>query len=700
MSEEQRLYAPDALRLLSLVGVFLYHLDAAVFPYGYLGVVGFLCLQGYLCMRKVLLRPSRERSLNESFRQFFARMGKLYPPLLFFLAVCSLVMIFTMPQFLDHYAGQLRSSILGYNNIWQIIIGDSYFQGAGYVKPLTHLWALSLEMQYYVFFFFVISRFYREKQRKAWTICLAVLSVLSFISLHLIYQSGMDPTPAYYRPDARFFSFGAGALTALLTENRGKWEPSSPSPIWRSFLTVPLFALMAAAFILPLSEAFMIRWGLLLYTLIIALLLFLGSRGDRFLNFAGRSFFCRQLKYSSYSLYLWHYPFFRISERMLAFYDVPRWLLLSLQVSGAIFISELAAQLLLLGQHRARKSSLAYSWRAWSSLFIAIVLLLSPWELLAGEKGQGLKSLEASILEQESRLEAVKNSSQKKETEESRKSRPADVPVPGQAETAGAASESSRPSSSQGLSSSGGKASRSSAPSKTGEPSLRPGTSDSPFFSSHKAATLHIPRLSEEEDESFTEALQEDLEQYNSYGGHYLLDIEDYRRYRHVPVTMIGDSVSVIASYYTDPYLPELDLHAKSCRQMGELSEIYQQVKEDRGIGEVLVVALGTNGDPVPEELERVRQDLKGKPMLLVTIVLPYQGQETARNKLIRDYAEKHDDVWLVEWNEAAKYTPEFFQEDAIHPSEAGCKAFCHLICAKLCEVLRLYEDNDALVFD
>ncbi len=706
--QQRHLSAFDFFRALFLLGVFFFHLDRGHFPYGYLGVVGFCCLAGFLSMRALVLEKEGQLPARTIRKSLLSRIGKLWPPLLLMLVTVAILMVVFFPAFLDNFGQQLRSSVLGYNNIWQIIHGESYFEGQGYLKPLTHLWALSLEMQFYLLFILFVRSSYRKDYKAFWICEFLLISVLSYVALLLFDEPGMDPTRVYYGLDTRLFSFTLGSAGALMAVNTkvAEAEPEKRSSGHRRdgvllFLTL----LLIAAFFFPVDNALMIRYGLMIYSLLCTAVLCLSCRGGGLFEKIGRWAPVAGLARRSYGLYLWHFPFFALSERFLANVQMPLLLFYAFEISGALFISELAY---MLNDALSRPKLL----QRVLSLLLAIVLLTLPWqEVYRLRGGEDFRRIEAQLEERESILaekrkglrEAAEggrgalSEAEKTEEQQGAEEGPAvkqnheNSPLPGNSEIRPG---ETRKQPADGTRPEGGKPAAT-AKNVRSIPNSKPtGPNGHPLRGSLKLPAR--PKLSEEEKWAL-EAVEKDITAFAEYGEAWKIDLKDFERYRHLPLSMIGDSVSVIAGYAMDPYLPGLYLDAKSNRQTNEAFTHYQSLVQDKMLGEMLVMALGTNGDIDEDNLEEVWKALDGRPMLLLTIVLPYAGQEKERNDALRHFAKTHDQVWLVEWNRYAKSHPEFFQEDAIHPSTEGCKAFCQLITAKVMEVLRLYEDSALL---
>lgn len=745
------------LRVLALLGVFAYHLLPRQVPHGYLGVVTFFILAGFLSMQHVLLReaadPLRRYPRPNVGERLWERFLKLYPPLIWLCLALAPLMYLLLPAFLDQFAGELRSALLGFNNIWQILRGDSYFEGAGYVKPLTHLWALSLEMQFYLLFSLLVEPLYRARHRLFWTLGTLFLTLASAADLILQQQPGADLTRIYYGPDTRFFQFTLGMLMALL----GSGQPCRDTVlrVSRSVLTFLLLGLAAASYFAPISVEVMMPAGFLLYSALMAFLVALVAADDTPLAALGRFLPIRGLAAISYPLYLWHYPAIVIGTRLLA--SVPLELPLRLAILGlaglllaliAFFLDRLFSTSLpwpkrnadspeaqpeeppqaappaspgrfpwdkrrsprndvgrstmggtrragqpsvplTAAQQKVPRQPLLLKLRAGFSLLLLLLLLAAPWDRLYVQSGGArFRQLEADIAAQEAALQA-ENAAWRQQNGEQ-----AGPPV-GSAAT-GEKNEAAPAGEGEPQSSGESSLPENTRPSALGHPDERRQPAATSFDGQKLKQRLSIPRAREiAEDDWKTQEVLASLKAYNGFGGDFFVDPEDYQRYRDIPFSMIGDSVSVIASYVFKPYWPQMHLDALSNRQTRDALEVYRSIRKDKAVGNFLVIALGTNGDIDTEKLESIWKDLDGKPLFIVTIVLPYDWQEEERNAALRDFAREHDQVWLVEWQKNAKYEASWYQEDAIHPSTAGSQAFSQLISAKIVALCRNYEDAD-----
>ena len=86
---------------------------------------------------------------------------------------------------------QVLSIFAGFNNFWQISQSLDYFTRIANPSPFSHLWFLSIEMQFYLIFPLLLFGLYKleEKKGKSNTIktMLGVTVVFALICQYFIY---------------------------------------------------------------------------------------------------------------------------------------------------------------------------------------------------------------------------------------------------------------------------------------------------------------------------------------------------------------------------------------------------------------------------------------------------------------------------------------------------------------------------------
>lgn len=203
----------DLIRLLSCIGVFLYHLD--ILKGGYLAVCTFFVLTGYL---SVVSAMSKDKfSIKE---YYFSRFKKIYLPLLI-VVLSSIAVVFILKEFnilvfKDEWINLKEESpsvLLGYNNFWQIGINFDYFTRAA-ITPFTHFWYIAILLQFEIVFpliFVIFKKVGKKIGSIIPTLFFILLGLLSytFFCTTLINNSD-NINIAYYGTFTRAFSLMFG----------------------------------------------------------------------------------------------------------------------------------------------------------------------------------------------------------------------------------------------------------------------------------------------------------------------------------------------------------------------------------------------------------------------------------------------------------------------------------------------------------
>ncbi len=179
----------------------------------------------------------------------------------------------------------------------------------------------------------------------------------------------------------------------------------------------------------------------------------------------------------------------------------------------------------------------------------------------------------------------------------------------------------------------------------------------------------------------------EAIEWVNELGDDSLyLDPDLYTKYRQVKGVLIGDSLASMSYHILLTYMPNFKFDSDHSREMEGALEAYKPYI-DQESGDYIVLSLGTNGDVIHEDIDKIRNAVEDKNLILNTIVLPYKTTEDERNAAIRSYVKLHDDVYLSDWYGATKNRPELFFDDKIHTGERGARIMSQLIIKKIIEI-------------
>jgi peptidoglycan/LPS O-acetylase OafA/YrhL len=306
----------DGLRTVAVAAVIAYHLGLGWAPGGLLGVGVFFTLSGYL-ITDILLSAWDKGSLG--LNQFWLRRARrLLPALYLMLVVVVIWVAIGHGSQMSDVRGQTISAVLYVNNWWQISQHISYFQLFGPPSPLSHLWSLAVEEQFYLIWPWVLLlglRMVHERRRgipvrprlAGYTMILAAASALE---MALLYHPGFDHTRIYEGTDTRAFGLLFGAALAMVWPSRALTKRITPGAknILDALGILGLIGIVLMVWQTTQYDAFLYQGGLVLLSFSTVLVIAACAHpASRF----GRAMGCTPLRWlgvRSYAIYLWHEP--------------------------------------------------------------------------------------------------------------------------------------------------------------------------------------------------------------------------------------------------------------------------------------------------------------------------------------------------------------------------------------------------------
>jgi peptidoglycan/LPS O-acetylase OafA/YrhL len=203
----------DGLRALAVLSIILFHFFKNLMPNGYLGVDIFFIISGYLITSQFIsLKNYKTKKMLITF--YSRRIKRLFPAFFIFLTITTLVLV---NIFLNSDIEKFSKSLLAAKTFWANIYfwrDGGYFGGNDQLKPLLHIWSLSVEEQFYLFFptFILICLWLKRNYKIPIITNLLLLIILSFtlwIYLNLIDGQNpaffLLPTRAWLAKDVLYF---------------------------------------------------------------------------------------------------------------------------------------------------------------------------------------------------------------------------------------------------------------------------------------------------------------------------------------------------------------------------------------------------------------------------------------------------------------------------------------------------------------
>ena len=300
----------DGIRTLAVAGVIFYHLFPNFMSGGYLGVPVFFTVSGYLITD--IMRQEWSKSQEIDIKSFYVRrMKRLYPGLITMLILSSAYITLFQQDLLNNLRSVVASSLLYYNNWWQIFKGFSYFDRFTTQSPFTHIWSLSVEVQNYLIwpFIFIILEKYVKKRGRIFGIILGA-AVSSALLMAILYSPGADPTRVYYGTDTRIFSIFIGsALAFIWPSTRLKAEiPGKARQLLNGIGIVSLIVLVLSFIFLSDHYTFVYYGGMFILSLFSALLIAVTAHPGADMNKWLTNPIFTWIGKRSYGIYLYQFP--------------------------------------------------------------------------------------------------------------------------------------------------------------------------------------------------------------------------------------------------------------------------------------------------------------------------------------------------------------------------------------------------------
>src|SRR6201991_1942026 len=390
----------DALRALAVLAVFGYHAGLDWLPGGFLGVDVFFVISGYL-IPSLLLREFRGTGHIELARFWIRRARRLLPAVGVLIAVAMIVSAIADPNKIDQTRGDALASLFYFANWHFIFAHTSYFEQFGRPSLFTHLWSLSVEEQFYLFWPLVFAAGMKLLGRGRLLLGVLAGAIGSVVLAWILFDPGHDASRVYYGTDTHAVGLLAGVALALVwspTELR-KHKSFGPlvGPILDALGVIALGYLILSFVHVHDYDLALWHGGYAWVAIATAILLAaLAHPAARLGNIIGRPALL-WLGLRSYSFYLWHWPVL-VMTRPGVDIDLPRGVLIPLQLIACLALADLSYRFVELPFNgKAKLPRMSEKWlrvaRPALILGVLAVILVVGWSGIV--KAGGPKPVEA-----------------------------------------------------------------------------------------------------------------------------------------------------------------------------------------------------------------------------------------------------------------------------------------------------------------
>lgn len=282
----------QALRGLAVSLVVLYHANLGIFQGGFLGVDIFFVISGYLVTG--IVKKGIEGG-NFVFREFYFRRAKRLLPtayVVFLLTALAAPFVLNAQESKDLVAQLIGALTFSANAV--LLFQSGYFSSTAELKPLLHIWSLSIEEQYYL----LLPAFLVVMPRRYW-VRGGIAMLLGSLLLCLILLT-VKPIATFYLLPTRAWELGIGSLAAIMSPQIRRFGFVVSVLFWPSVAILLIIPIVPTGLAHPGLDAFLVC----IATLVVIL------RQHPLLPRIALSRGLALVGDISYSLYLIHWPLF------------------------------------------------------------------------------------------------------------------------------------------------------------------------------------------------------------------------------------------------------------------------------------------------------------------------------------------------------------------------------------------------------
>ena len=145
-------------------------------------------------------------------------------------------------------------------------------------------------------------------------------------------------------------------------------------------------------------------------------------------------------------------------------------------------------------------------------------------------------------------------------------------------------------------------------------------------------------------------------------------------------ILLIGDSVSVRTIPYFEETFPNGHIDALINRQMYEAPEIYAWYRDEGLVGDVVVLALGTNGYVYDDQIDALMDEIGSEKHVWFIDTRSPEEYMPVSNDSIWSAADRYDNVSIISWYDYSDGHPEYFDGDGTHLTDDAAQIYTQMI--------------------
>ena len=286
----------NSLRAIAVLVVVLFHFGVPGFSGGFVGVDVFFVLSGFL-MTKIIITGIEGRSFS-LVNFYLDRARRIIPALVVLCAVLLLVGWFLLPAKNYQQLGTHVVASIAFISNFKFWKETGYFDGGSHEKWLLHTWSLSVEWQFYILLPLGVLVVWRLLGPKAVKWVLIAVGIGSLVLSIIVSQR--SPSGAFYLIPTRAWEMLAGGLVWWICRVHTQLARKLSN-----FLIAIGLLILGISVVVFDSKAI---WpgASAIWPVVGTMCVLAANRQDVPVFSNG---FMQRIGNSSYSIYLWHWPF-------------------------------------------------------------------------------------------------------------------------------------------------------------------------------------------------------------------------------------------------------------------------------------------------------------------------------------------------------------------------------------------------------
>ncbi|WP_459129537.1 acyltransferase family protein [Guggenheimella bovis] len=146
------------------------------------------------------------------------------------------------------------------------------------------------------------------------------------------------------------------------------------------------------------------------------------------------------------------------------------------------------------------------------------------------------------------------------------------------------------------------------------------------------------------------------------------LSDEELAVFKDMPVTVIGDSVTLMCNASLKKVFPKLYNDSKKSRQFEKLPEQIRVNLSKKTLYPVVIIHLGVNGYIHEKHLREAIKLAGDRQLFFVANISPKSQNESHNNELLEQVADELPNVHFIRWYDYANGRNQIFYKDRVHP--------------------------------